>query len=134
MYAGHSFKSAAIAALAGFSLSLCAVAAEKGLVLAENGQPKSSIVIAAEPDAKTKLAAEELQSYVEKISGAKLPIVNDTTKPVGVSLLVGRSKATDALGVKVPSGLTNTRREEGFIISTRGERIVLAGNNEGPYH
>ncbi len=134
MNARHSLKVTAIVALAGFLFSLDAASAEKGLVLAENGQPKASIIIAAEPDAKTKVAAEELQSYVEKISGAKLPILDDTAKPAGAALLVGRSKATDALGVKVPSGHTNSRREEGFIIATRGERIVLAGNNEGPYH
>ncbi|MDQ3621697.1 MAG: DUF4838 domain-containing protein [Verrucomicrobiota bacterium] len=124
----------ALVALASFCLSTLAFAAEQGLLLAENGQPKATIVIAAQADVKTKLAADELQAYLGKISNAKLPIVTDTNDVNGTALLVGRSKLTDALGVVVPSGLTNARREEGFVMLRRDDRIVLAGNNDGPYH
>ena len=82
---------------------------------------------------KVAWAARDLQIYLEKISGAKLPIVADDP-PEGPAILVGRSRWTDAAKVEIPSGLTNARREEGFIILCRGDRLILAGNDEGPYH
>jgi hypothetical protein len=109
-------------------------AATNGLLLVEDGQPRASIVVAAQADAKTRVAANELQAYVAKISGAELPITTETNQVVGTTVLVGRSRLTDRLGIKVPSGLTHSRREEGFLIATVGNSIVLAGNNDGPYH
>ena len=34
----------------------------------------------------------------------------------------------------IPSGLTPARHEEGFVISAQGDRLLLAGNDAGPYH
>jgi hypothetical protein len=39
--------------------------------LIESGQPRAEIVIAEKPARMTKLAAKELQTYLEKISGTK---------------------------------------------------------------
>lgn len=108
------------------------------LVIVQDGQPRATIVIAkeaAEPiKQKIHTAAEELQTYVQRISGATLPIVDDSQNPNGAMILVGRSRLSDAMGVAVPSGLTPSRREEGFVIVCKGDRLLLAGNNEGPYH
>ncbi|MCX6906489.1 MAG: DUF4838 domain-containing protein [Verrucomicrobia bacterium] len=66
--------------------------------LVENGQARAEIVVAEAPLRTVRLAAQELQNYVEKITGAHLPIV---TKPTGqaVKLFVGRSPHTDALKI-----------------------------------
>lgn len=104
------------------------------LTLVQDGAPQATIVIAAEANEKVKTAAEELRTYVEKMSGAQLPLVTDEEDPDGALILVGASRLSQAMDVKIPSGLTNTRREEGFLIHCRGDRLVLAGNNEGPYH
>ncbi|MCL5102613.1 MAG: DUF4838 domain-containing protein [Armatimonadetes bacterium] len=105
-----------------------------GVVLVENGQPKATIVIAAGENLKVKIASADLQTYIEKMSGAKLPIVADDQNPSGFLILVGGSRLTDEAGVRIPRGLTNTRREEGFVIISKTDRLVLAGNDEGPYH
>lgn len=115
-------------------LCLLGKASAKGLALVVNGQPKAVIVISAKANEKVKMAAEELQRYLEKISGAKLPIVPDSQNPKGLLLLIGKSRFTEVMKASIPSGLTNARREEGFIILCRGNRLVLAGNDEGPYH
>lgn len=104
------------------------------LVLVENGQPRATIVLSVQANEKVKLAAEELQTYIEKISGAKLPIATDAEAPRGPLILVGKSRLTDAMKVSIPSGLTNARREEGFLIERKGDRLILAGNDAGPYH
>jgi hypothetical protein len=106
----------------------------KDLVIVEDGRPVATIVVAANAGERVKLAAEELQTYLEKMSGAKLPIVTDAASPQGTMILVGDSKAAAAVGVPIPSGLTNARREEGFVIVCKGDRLLLAGNTQGPYH
>ena len=68
-------------------------------MLVENGQPRAEIVIAEEPARLARLAASELQTYIEKISGAALPIV---TEPSGEAarIYVGISPHTEALGLE----------------------------------
>lgn len=108
------------------------------MIIVQDGQPRATIVVAkdaAEPaKGKIQTAAEELQAYVQKISGAKLPIVDDVQGVKGPAILVGRSRLSDALGVAIPAGVSANRRDEGFVIVCRGERLLLAGNNDGPYH
>jgi hypothetical protein len=104
------------------------------MTLVEDGQPKAAIVVAADPGPKVKIAVEELQRYLEKISGAKPAIIADSDKPAGPLILVGASRLTDELGAAIPSGVTNARREEGFVIRCAGDHLILAGNDDGPYH
>lgn len=66
--------------------------------LVENGEPRAEIVISPEPPRMAKLAAEELQTYIEKISGATLPIVTEPGD-APVQVYVGQSSHTDSLGV-----------------------------------
>jgi hypothetical protein len=74
-----------------------AVAADTFIV--KDGHPCSEIVIADEPPRATRLAAQELQTYVEKISGAKLSIITEPSGNVPVRVFVGRSSHTDKLGI-----------------------------------
>ena len=108
--------------------------AASAITLVDRGHPKATIVVATQTDPKVKTAAEELQRYLEKISGAKPPIMTDADYPDGALVLVGRSTLTDAMGVKIPAGVTADRLEEGFVIVCRGDRLVLAGNDEAQYH
>ncbi len=113
-----------------------AVAAE--MVIVQDGQPRATIVVAKDTAGpvkqKIQTAAEELQSYVRKISGARLPIVDDSQNPAGPLILVGRNRLSGGLGMAIPGGVTSARREEGFLIACRSDRLLLAGNNDGPYH
>jgi len=111
-------------------------------VLAENGSPRAVIVVRTSalaaspegPDAKVAAAAADLREYVAKLSGAKLEIVGDENPPSGPLILVGRSRQTEKLKLTIPSGVTAQANEEGYLLETRGDRLVLAGNDDGPYH
>ena len=67
-------------------------------MLVQNGQPRAEIVIAGKPARMAKLAAEELQTYIEKISGAKMSIVT-TASGGAISIYVGRSAHTERLKI-----------------------------------
>jgi hypothetical protein len=143
-------------------LTICfvpAIARGQSMIITENGVPKAVIVIPSgtlpapvdpkapkprpgsapsKPDAL--LAAEELQSYIEKISGAKLPIVEESSPQAasGTRIFVGRTNAIKAAGLKVPSGYDPSVRpdvfnEEGYVLRTKGDQIFIAGNEDGPY-
>lgn len=103
------------------------------LTLVKDGRPQAVIVTAAQPSASAKRAAAELQHFIERMSGAKLPIQTDATvqPPGGALLLVGRSTLTQ--GVPIPSGDDPEHTREGFVLKTRGNSLILAGNEEGDY-
>ena len=63
------------------------------------GQARAEIVISDRPPPIVKLAANELATYVEKLSGAALPVVNAPTGNVPVQLYVGKSAHTERLNV-----------------------------------
>ncbi|MDP7163579.1 MAG: DUF4838 domain-containing protein, partial [Phycisphaerae bacterium] len=70
------------------------------LVLVQDGRANATIVLAAKPTGSAQLAAFELQHYIQKISGAKLPIVREPARVKGNRILVGHSKATEKLGFR----------------------------------
>src|ERR1043166_3829599 len=116
------------------SLTGSGTAAPKAFVLVQEGRPAATIVLAEKPAENARLAAQELQRYVRKMSGAELPIVTDAQAPSTPLILVGQSRLTDKVaGLQIPSGRTASLREEGFVVQCRGDQMVLAGNDEEPY-
>ena len=78
-------------------LSTGSVCGEPSLV--KDGKPGADIVISEKPARAVKLAAAELQTYIEKISGAKLAITNAPGTNVSTHIYVGRSTYTDKLNI-----------------------------------
>jgi len=97
-------------------------AAGEVLKLAENGQPKATIVLAEKPTGSAQLAAFELQHYIQKISGAKLPIVREPARAEGSRILVGQSKAAERLGCR-----NEDFAEQEYTIKTFPNALLLAG-------
>lgn len=71
------------------------------LILVKNGKPQAVIVIDAQAADSVKHAANELQSYICKITGAKLPIQNDlpAASPTLIPIFVGESAGTRERGL-----------------------------------
>lgn len=67
--------------------------------LVQDGQANAEIVIAKPSPRTTRLAAQEFQKYIEKITGAKLPIVTQPTASNSVKVYVGESPYTQKLGI-----------------------------------
>lgn len=81
----------AIAAISGVAAA--------GTFIVEDGQPRAEIVIAADAKRMAALGALELQYYLEKMTGARLPIVTETDDRFPVKIYVGESDYTRQLGV-----------------------------------
>ena len=95
-------------------------------VLASKGKPIARIILAADPTRSAQIAARELQHYIEKITGAKIPITSDSAHPFGGhKILVGESKLTRALGLK-----NEDFEEQEYLIRCYGNILVLMGHDE----
>lgn len=67
--------------------------------LVEYGEPRAEIIVSETPTRTQRLAARELQTYIEKISGAELPIGSEPSGDFPVKLYVGASSHTVGLGI-----------------------------------
>jgi len=67
--------------------------------LVKDGKPSAEIIIANDPPRSTRLAAHELQTSVERISGAKLSITTKPSVEVPVQVYVGASQHAEKLGI-----------------------------------
>jgi hypothetical protein len=72
-------------------------AAESYIV--KDGQPNAEIIIAEDAPRTAQLAAQEMQTYIEKISGAKLNIGTGARTDAAVAIYIGRSPQTERLGI-----------------------------------
>jgi len=86
----------AIALTLGTVLSLTAFGES---VIVKEGRPCAEIVISDQPPRMVKLAAEELQTYVEKMSGAVLRVTSTPSEDVPVQIYVGKSPYIERLNV-----------------------------------
>ena len=80
------------------SLFVMKTDAAEGMIVRE-GQAQAEIIISDSAPRSTRLAADELQTYVEKISGARLPIRNEPSVGAAVQIYVGESRHLNKLGV-----------------------------------
>ncbi|HCK51567.1 MAG TPA: hypothetical protein DIC23_00015, partial [Planctomycetaceae bacterium] len=97
---------------------------EANLVLVESGKPRASILLSQKPTASAQLAAFELQFYLEKISGGRLPIVREPARVAGTVILVGESQRSRALGFHHKDFL----RQE-YVVQTHRDGLLLMGHD-----
>ncbi|MDD3693498.1 MAG: DUF4838 domain-containing protein [Oscillospiraceae bacterium] len=103
----------------------------KNLNLVEKGKANCTIVIAANASAKVKAAAEDLQNYISKITGATPAIGFDNKdRSSGNYILVGPSKYTQKIGIKTPKGYPGTEK---IILKRKDNYLALLGNDDGAY-
>ncbi|MFC1454392.1 DUF4838 domain-containing protein [Verrucomicrobiota bacterium] len=104
-------------------LFICFAHADVDLV--KNGKPLADIVVETNALSSVKLAADDVQEYIEKMSGAKLPITNAPSEKFKNHVYVGPSEYVKKLGIK-----TDDLKPEGFKIIAKDNYIVLIGRDE----
>jgi tetratricopeptide (TPR) repeat protein len=88
--------------------------------LVENGQPRAEIVISDKPLRTVRLAAQELQDGIQKISGARLPIVT-VPSGKGVKIFVGASAQSSVKADGLKDGA--------YRIASGADWMVLIGED-----
>lgn len=106
------------------ALLLTPLASLRAEFLVKDGAANAEIVIAEKPARMTKLAAKELQTYLEKISGGRLEIVTQTHAGK-VPIYVGKSRFTEDLKLAT-DGLENGA----FRMSSAAGWLALLGPDE----
>jgi hypothetical protein len=110
------------------------------ITIVADGKPNAVIVTAAETNAVQ--AAAEIQSYIEKMSGARLPIMSEAEagkSGLPVTIAVGHTALAAKKGVRIPAGFKEVAgdpsafEEEGFAIRAKGDTVILGGNSDGHY-
>lgn len=97
----------------------------RSTTLAAGGASDYTIVVDPDCSPAVTYGAEELQTFMEQICGARLPI---SAPPVaGPMILVGPSAALDALRVDIDFDALG---DEGLVMKTVGPHLVLAGGGK----
>jgi len=100
--------------------------AEAGdFVLVLNGKPAATIVTATAATEAAIFGAQELQLHVQKITGATLPIKNDSEKIEGPRVFVGPSAATAQLGLD-----ESQFKDQEYLIHFLENDLVLLGKEQ----
>jgi len=94
------------------------------LVIADGNVSDYRIVLSNQASPSEQHAANELQAFLKEISGAELPIVTDDTQPGSSEIILGDNAHLRSLNTRIDwEKLGN----EGFVIRTVGENLVIAG-------
>lgn len=94
-----------------------------GAVLAPNGKEYTEIVVDAAAPKFVQFAATDLAKYLKLTAGTSLPVVNQPSSKNPV-IYVGRSKATDELGITVENVPS-----EGFRIVSKPDYLAIVGRD-----
>lgn len=107
-------KPPVLSLLLGATLSIPASAAP---AIVENGEPRAEIVISSTPTRMQRVAAEEFRTNVEKISGARLPIVMQPTGQA-VKVFIGESTLNPVKTGDLKDGAYRIRSGEDWLALT----------------
>ena len=111
-------------------LILPLIGAARGDVrLANDGRSRYRIVVATNALPSEIYAAEELQRYLERLSGARLEIVADTEPFQAREILLGDNLHLGRLMLRNPARQVDRARlgTDGFVLRTEGDTLILAG-------
>lgn len=95
------------------------------LSLANNQQTSYVIAVAADSIPAEQTAAEQLQKYLQQVTGAAFPIQAETqVNAVAPQILVGAGPRVRSL---LPTQDWNALGQDGIVIKTVGQNLILAG-------
>jgi hypothetical protein len=99
----------------------------QNILLTNNGYSQYSIVIPAHATTFESKAATVLQDYLIQISGAVLPIIESNKHKSPYEIVLGQNERLDELS---PGINYNLLKQDGFILRTDSQRLIIAGGNE----
>ncbi|MHC4873058.1 MAG: DUF4838 domain-containing protein [Planctomycetota bacterium] len=119
-----NFKTFILTGITVITISLSAISGE---FIVKNSKPNAQIIIAEKPQNIQKIAAQELQNYILKMTKAKLPVSAEIDKEIPVKIFVGSSKHTEKYNLE-KSKLSGG----GYYFKSGKDFLLLMGSDE-PY-
>lgn len=92
-------------------------------VLAQQGRPAATLCLPAQASQAEQTAAQELQDYLQRISGARLPIARGELPEQGNRVLIG-----EVAGYRYPEGIAAGMA--GFTLRTDGRDLIIRGEDD----
>jgi len=103
----------------------CAQAQDGGITLAKDQHTSYVIALAADAIPAEKTAAQQLQHYLQEVTGAIFPILPaESVQAEAPQILVGQSERVKVL---LPQQDWKSLGEDGIVIKTVGNKLILAG-------
>ncbi len=94
------------------------------ITLAEKGKSEYRIVIPSDATPSERYAADELQRYLERMTGARFPMATDSEPATAREILIGDNSRLKKL--KLDRDCTQLG-PDGFILRTDGRKLIIAG-------
>jgi len=120
-----NFKSIlAMVVYLGFSCSLGRTAQVPSFTLASDGKTDYQIVLSRSASEVERFAAQELQEYLKRMTGATFPVISGRTDAGKKVILIGAQL--------MPAGLMDSHKLgfDGFVYQAKQGTILLAGIND----
>lgn len=117
--AGRNMKRTIVAIVITAGMAMTVEPAETAVV--HNGKPLAGIVVAKDASSQVLNAANILAQYIERASGARIPIVENEAGISGCIIRVGMDQTIERS--ILPKGLDG----DGFVISAKGNTIAILG-------
>ena len=95
------------------------------LTLVKRQHSKCVIIIPDQPEVVEVQAAMVFQDYIQRISGCRIPIKSDETKPQENEIVIGRVNRSAMQDVPYKK-----LKKDGFIINSTGQSLIIAGGTE----
>lgn len=92
------------------------------ITLVENGRSGYSIVRSKNASVHELSASIILQNYLHQISGALIPIIDDSLPPSELEILIGNTGR-----IEVNESIQN----DGFLIATKSNKLIISGKGKG---
>ena len=92
--------------------------------LVQNGKAQAEIIIPEKPQRTTRLAARELQTYIEKITGTRLAIATEPSAGIPNTIYIGESRFTKELGISA-----DDLKDGAYRIVSGKNWLVLIGDD-----
>jgi hypothetical protein len=95
------------------------------LTLVKEGKSSCRIIIPEGANVIEIQAAKVFQDYIQRISGARIPIVSDIMKPGDNEILIGKVNRDEFKEVTIEK-----LAKDGLYIKNTGKKLVIAGGSE----
>ncbi|MGB2820176.1 MAG: DUF4838 domain-containing protein, partial [Phycisphaerae bacterium] len=91
--------------------------------LVESGKPTGEFVVRNAPAPAESFAAKDVCHWIERITGAKVPILNEPSKQANVKVFVGTAFAGD-----FKADLAMLKGNDGFAVRRKGNNVYVFGS------